>query len=166
MSNLLTFAVGPRRGFHRGIPATTWYERGCALEASDPIAAIAAYERAIAGRLDFADAYCNLGRLYHDAGELGAAEACYRLALCVDAEVALYWFNLGVVVEDRGRFGEAITAYERAIALAGLPDAHYNLARLLEQIGRSTGDDAVTRTAVRHLLAYRASTGKVAHRAR
>jgi tetratricopeptide (TPR) repeat protein len=153
------FSIGPRRGIRRGTPATDWYEQGCALEARDPVAAMAAYGRAIAGRPDLADAHNNLGRLHHDRRELGDAESCYRLAICVDPAVALYWFNLGVALEDQGRHAEAIGSYERAIELAGAApicaDAHFNLARLLELGGRRAGDEVLLRRAVRHLVRYR-----------
>lgn len=173
MGDLLTFASsqiqrlerrpgGPssgRFGFLRGTSATAWYDAGCRLEASEPARAIAAYERALAGRPDFADAHNNLGRLVHDTGSVAAAEGCYRLAICADPSVALYWFNLGVAVEDQGRRAEAIAAYERALALdAGVADAHYNLARLLELSGRQAGDEVMLQRAVRHLLEYRALT--------
>jgi len=137
----------PRCGLRRGTSATAWYELGRALEDTDPVRAIAAYERALAGRPELADALNNLGRLYHEAsgsaavtspgaaasvgveparasGDRGAprggarlAESCYRLAICAQPTVALYWFNLGVSVEDQGRASEAIAAYEQAIAL-------------------------------------------------
>lgn len=173
VGDLLTFAPsrvrtlelppGARRGghcgFRRGTSATSWYDAGCQLEAGDPERAIAAYERALAGRPDFADAHNNLGRLLHDAGSVAAAEASYRLAICGDPGVALYWFNLGVAVEDQGRRAEAIAAYERAIELdAAAADAHYNLARLLELAGRRTGDEILLQRAVRHLLQYRTLT--------
>jgi len=158
-------AGGTTRGHHgcrRGTSATAWYDAGCRLEASEPARAIAAYQRALAGRPDFADAHNNLGRLLHDDGSVAGAEAGeagYRLAICADAGVALYWFNLGVAVEDQGRRAEAIAAYERALELdAGIADAHYNLARLLELTGRRIGDDAMLQSAVRHLLQYRALT--------
>jgi tetratricopeptide (TPR) repeat protein len=154
---LLELRPGARRGLRRGTSATGWYDAGCRLEAGDPARAIAAYERALAGRPDLADAHNNLGRLLHDAGSVAAAESCYRLAICADPRVALYWFNLGVAVEDLGRRAEAIAAYERAIALdERVADAHYNLARLLELSGRSTGDEMMLQRAVRHLLRYRA----------
>jgi tetratricopeptide (TPR) repeat protein len=165
---------GPRLGLRRGTSATSWYDTGCRLEATDPQGAIAAYERAISGCLGLADAYNNLGRLLHDAGAAGsagaaadaadagdtaspsAAEGCYRLAICADPGVALYWFNLGVAVEDQGRHAEAIAAYERAIELdVDAADAYFNLARLLELKARRTGDDAMLRRAVRNLLRYR-----------
>jgi tetratricopeptide (TPR) repeat protein len=160
--SVLTLRPGSRCGLRRGTSATRWYELGCGLEASDPARAIAAYERAVAGCPDLADAHNNLGRLLHDvgsAGSLGTAEASYRLAICADPGVALYWFNLGVAVEDQGRCAEAIAAYERAIEVdAGIADAHYNLARLLELTGRRTGDERLLRRAVRHLLRYRELT--------
>jgi tetratricopeptide (TPR) repeat protein len=177
VGDLLTFAPdqvrtlvprpGSRCGLRRGTSATSWYELGCRLEATEPARAIAAYERAVAGCPAFADAHNNLGRLLHDAGSLAAAESSYRLALCADPGVVLYWFNLGVVVEDQGRRAEAIAAYERAIEVAqggdaggpaGVAEAHYNLARLLELTGRRTGDDLMLRRAVRHLLRYRELT--------
>jgi tetratricopeptide (TPR) repeat protein len=110
----------------------------------------------LAGQPDHADAQNNLGRLLHDAGDLGAAEGHYRLAICADASIALYWYNLGVVVEDRGRSAEAIAAYEQALALdRSLADAHFNLARQLELTGRRANDDLAIRRAIRHLVSYR-----------
>ena len=68
----------------------------------------------------------------------------------------MYWFNLGVVLEDSGRCAEAIHAYERALGLEPtLADAHFNLARQLELVGRRGADDLVMRRAVRHLQRYR-----------
>jgi tetratricopeptide (TPR) repeat protein len=163
VGELLTIAIGPRRGLRRGTSATAWYDAGVRLEASDPAAAIGAYERAVGGCPSLADAHNNLGRLHHDAGALGVAEACYRLAICAGPGVALYWFNLGVAVEDQGRRAEAIAAYERALALdPATADAHFNLARLLEQAARRAGDDALLRRAVRHLLRYRALSRRTA----
>lgn len=147
--------LGPRRGMRRATSALAWYERGLALESTDPVAARAAYEKALAGRPDLADAHNNLGRLLHDAGDLTGAEARYRAAL-EHGEVALYHFNLGVVLEDLGRAGDAIGAYERALAIdPQLADAHYNLARQLEAAGRAANDELQLRRAVRHLKTYR-----------
>jgi tetratricopeptide (TPR) repeat protein len=155
--SLLTLTLGPRRGLRHGTSALAWYERGLAVETGDPVAAMAAYERALAGRPDLADAHNNLGRLHHDRGELAVAEAHYRLALCASRVVPLYWFNLGVVLEDQGRGAEAIVAYEQSIALdESVGDAHYNVARLLEQVARRAGDDDMLRLAIRHLAKYRA----------
>lgn len=156
MGDLVSFKLGPRRGLRRATTAVEHYERGCALEASDPDQAITAYRRAIAGRPAFGDAHNNLGRLLHDRGELGAAEACYQRAVACEASVALYHFNLGVVLEDQGRASEAIAAYEVAVACdADLADAHYNLARQIEQVATCSGDELMLRRALRHLKRYR-----------
>jgi tetratricopeptide (TPR) repeat protein len=156
MGDLLYLQLGPRRGFRRATTALTWYERGCALEPSDPEGAMAAYRRAIAGRRDLADAHNNLGRLHHDRGELALAEQCYRRAIAADPMVALYAFNLGVVLEDLGCPYEAISAYELALALEpALADAHFNLARQIELAARASGDELMLRRAVRHLQQYR-----------
>jgi tetratricopeptide (TPR) repeat protein len=160
VGDLLTLHLRkPRFGLRRATPATEHYERGLALEATDPAAAIAAYERAIAGRHTFADAHNNLGRVLHDrrdGHDLARAESHYRIAICIDSAVALYHFNLGVVVEDQRRTSEAIAHYEAALALdSQLADAHYNLARIFERAARRADDDLLMRRAVRHLTAYR-----------
>jgi tetratricopeptide (TPR) repeat protein len=157
VGDLLSFrTIGPRHGMLRAPRPRDWYERGLALEASDPERAIAAYQRALASQPDLADAHCNLGRLLHDRADFVAAEGHYRLALCVDDRVALYWYNLAVAVEDRGRYAEAIAAYDQALELdPGLEDAHFNLARLYEQLGRRTQDDLMKRRAIRHLASCR-----------
>ncbi|MBA3457381.1 MAG: tetratricopeptide repeat protein, partial [Deltaproteobacteria bacterium] len=143
----------PRCGLRRGTSATAWYELGLSLEASHPARAISAYERALAGRPDLADALNNLGRLHHETGSAAAAEGYYRLSICASPDVPLFWFNLGVSVEDQGRSSEAIAAYEHAIELEPrLADAHFNLARLLEVAGRKSDDELVLRRAVRHLV--------------
>jgi tetratricopeptide (TPR) repeat protein len=145
--------LGPRKGCRRGTAARTWFERGQALESSDPPQALVAYRRALGADGSLADAHCNLGRLLHEAGELVAAESHYRLALCGDPTAALYWFNLGVAVEDQGRSAEAIALYREALARDGsLADAHYNLAGLLDK----AGDLRSAREALRHMHRYRA----------
>lgn len=165
MGDLLTFSFSRRFGLRRGTSATSWYDAGCRLEASDPARAIAAYQRAVAGCPGLADAHNNLGRLLHDTGAAAQAEGSYRLAICADPGVALYWFNLGVAVEDQGRHAEAIALYERAIELdAQLADAHFNLARLLEVVGRRAEDELTLRRAVRHLLRYRELTRRASAR--
>jgi tetratricopeptide (TPR) repeat protein len=153
----LTAKLEARRGCVRAVSSVEHYERGLALEAEDqPAAAMVAYQRALAGRPDLADACNNLGRLHHDQDQLGDAESLYRLAICADGHVGLYWFNLGVVLEDLGRCAEAIKAYEHALQLEPtLADAHFNLARQYEQVGRRGSDDLVMRRAVRHLKRYR-----------
>ena len=57
-------------------------------------------------------------------------------------------FNLGTALEELGRWGEALTGYRRALQLdPEYADAHFNLARLYEQLGRPAA-------ALRHLRTY------------
>jgi tetratricopeptide (TPR) repeat protein len=117
--------------------AQRWYRRACDLEARSPSRASAAYECALALDPDHFAAHTNLGRLHHEAGELGAAEAHYRRALASAPHEATCWYNLGVLLEDTGRELEAIDAYRGALdRQPDLADAHYNLARLLERQGK------------------------------
>jgi tetratricopeptide (TPR) repeat protein len=78
-----------------------------------------------------------------------AALVHYRAALSIRPSDATAAFNAGVALEDLGANADAIIAYRRAIESDPRnPDAHYNLARLLEQSGKPD-------LAVRHLLLYR-----------
>jgi tetratricopeptide (TPR) repeat protein len=59
------------------------------------------------------------------------------------------FFNLGVVLEDASRNEEAVAAYQQALAEdPDFGDAHYNLARLYESLGKP-------QHAIRHLGIYR-----------
>jgi tetratricopeptide (TPR) repeat protein len=123
------------------LDADAWYELGSDLEVSDPDEARAAYEKAVALDPAHIDAHVNLGRLLHEAGEPSA-----------DANHSVAMFNLGVALDDLGRLTEAADAYRRALDLdPENPDAHYNLAGILEREGDKAG-------AVRHLTRYRALT--------
>ena len=132
------------------LSAEQWFDLACELEETSPVEARQAYIQAIAAEPDFADAHLNLGRLHHEAGELGRAEAEYRRATQCDPGDATAHFNLAVLLEDGGRPEEAIQAYAQAIARDpdSAADAHYNLGLLLESRGRR--DEAM-----RHLMAAR-----------
>ncbi len=122
------------------------YERGFALEDTDPEAAQAAYEACLTADPRHVEARINLGRLLHLAGHLEEAERVYRAA---DEPEPLVLFNLAVLLEDLGREADAIAAYREALALdPQLADAHYNLARLHERARNP-------KASLRHLLAYR-----------
>ena len=137
-------AAGP------GAPA--WFERGLALEATDPAAAEAAYCKALALAPDFEAAYLNLGAMFSDAGRFDELAA-----LCVDAirhcpASPLIHFNRGVALDHLERLPEAAASYEQCLVLdPTLADAHYNLGRLREQLGDKRG-------ALRHFSAYRRLT--------
>src|SRR5204862_183477 len=61
-------------------------------------------------------------------------------------------FDLGIALEDLGRPKDAIEAYRTALATdPRLADAHYNVARLYERVGKKAA-------ALRHLSIYRRLT--------
>lgn len=122
-----------------------WFDLGVDLEAVSPEDAPAAYLRAIELDTEHSDAHVNLGRLAQEAGEYKAAENHYHTALKVEPGNVLAAFNLGTLLEDMGRIHEAIEAYNKASSFA---DAHYNLSRLYELVGKHT-------QALRHLKTYR-----------
>jgi len=129
--------------------AEQWFDLACELEESSPVEARQAYLQALASDPGLADAHLNLGRLEHEAGELGKAEMHYQRAVQCAPDDATAHFNLAVLLEDRNRPDEAIQAYAQAIARdPDGADAHYNLGLLLEARGRR--DEAM-----RHLMAAR-----------
>ncbi len=119
------------------LTAEQWFHLAGELESSSPAESRQAYHHALELDPSFADAHLDLGRHYHESGELGKAEAHYREAVRAAPEDPTAHFNLGVLLEDRGRREEAVHAYRQAIARdPELADAHYNLGLLLETLAR------------------------------
>ena len=133
-----------------GAPA--WFERGLALEATDPAAAEAAYRQAMTLAPELEAAYLNLGAMFSDAGRFADLAMLCDIAFKHCPESALIHFNRGVALDHLERLPEAMASYERSLALdPALADAHYNLGRLREQLGDPRG-------ALRHFSAYRRLT--------
>lgn len=122
-----------------------WYNLGLDLEEAEPDKAPQAYKEAI--RLDpkNADAHVNLGRLYQLKGNLKYAKRHYELALTARPGYQLAFYNLGTVFDELDEIEKAADYYEKA---PGIPDAHYNLARIFEL----NGDEV---SALRHIRQYR-----------
>jgi tetratricopeptide (TPR) repeat protein len=129
--------------------AGDFYERGCDLEESEPAEAQDAYRRALQLDPSLADAWVNLGRLHHEAGNAREAAQHYRKAIELRPDDVIALFNLGVALEDLQMREEAVLAYRTALAAdPGCADAHYNLAHLYERLGQPA-------PALRHLRSYR-----------
>lgn len=122
-----------------------WYNLGLDLEEAEPDKAPEAYKEAI--RLDpkNADAHVNLGRLFQLKGNLKHAKRHYELALTARPGHQLAFYNLGTVFDELDEIEKAADYYEKAL---GIPDAHYNLARICEL----NGDEV---SALRHMRQYR-----------
>lgn len=129
--------------------AAAWFERGLALEADDPAGAEAAYLQALALAPDLAEAYLNLGAMWAEAGRFADLAALSERAVAHCPAASLVHFNRAVALDHLERLPEAVASYEKSLALdPTLADAHYNLARLREQLGDKRG-------ALRHFSAYR-----------
>ena len=94
-------------------------------------------------------AYLNLGALLGDAGRYGELASLCDEALARCPPSALLHFNRGVALDHLERLAAAAASYERALSLdPTLADAHYNLARVREELGDP-------RAALQHFSAYR-----------
>jgi tetratricopeptide (TPR) repeat protein len=154
---LMDFDVAPAAGsvaiLERSSPsgpdAAAWFERGLALEATDPAGAEAAYRQALTLAPDLAEATLNLGAMWSEAGRFEELAELSEQAVTHCPGSALIHFNHGVALDHLERLPAAMASYERSLALdPTLADAHYNLGRLREQLGDKRG-------ALRHFSAYR-----------
>jgi tetratricopeptide (TPR) repeat protein len=119
------------------LSAQEWFDLAMAFEATSLKEAERAYHKALKIDPAMANAQLNLGKLYHDLGELEKAEKHYRAAAASAPHDAAPRFNLGVVLEDLNRPEEALRAYREATRLdPWFADAHYNLGLLCESLGR------------------------------
>ena len=143
---------GDTRPLPRGADPDELFEQAIALEESDALAAIHAYQRCIDADPKHAGARVNCGRLLHAADRADDAEEIYRAGLDAGSEDVNLLFNLALILEDTGRELGAIDHYKRALALEpDFADAHYNLARLYQQLNMG-------RAAIRHWNCYRKLT--------
>ena len=128
-----------------------WFERALALEDERPGGRLRCLCRAIEHDPDNCDAYVNLGRLLHERGELERRRSSYRRARPLRRR------RDAAVQSRRAAGGPARAAGGRALsrgarAAPDLADAHYNLARLCENLG-------LQQEALRHWSAFRKLTG-------
>jgi tetratricopeptide (TPR) repeat protein len=130
-------------------PQSDWFAQALALESTDPDAALAHWQRAVAEDPLSAPAWTNWGRLLHEQGQTRQAADVYRRALEQVGPDPLLLFNQGVLLEDLGEPAAALASYQTAVAEdPDLADCHYNLARLYESLGKP-------QHAIRHLGQYR-----------
>ena len=142
----LSLSKVPRQSAYP-VAAAQWFDRGEALEDTNPDEAMVAYAHAIELDPLMSDARVNLGRLHQLAGRPAEAAKHYRQALSRGGD-ATAAFNLGTALEELGQWTQAISAYSQAISMdPGYADAHFNVSRLYEVAGHR---DA----ALRHLREY------------
>lgn len=81
----------------------------------------------------------NLGTLYYEDGDLGAAAEQFRVAVEIAPGNPLAHFNRASVLDDLDQLEAAAHHFEEALQLApGFADAHYNVARVYERLGAAS----------------------------
>jgi tetratricopeptide (TPR) repeat protein len=84
-----------------------------------------------------ADICFQLAELLYRLGDLGAARERYYMAIELDEEFVEARNNLGCVLLEEGQSELAAAAFQGALAChADYPDAHYHLARTLDELDR------------------------------
>ncbi len=129
--------------------AAGWFERGLLCEERNDLdGARSAYQRAVDLDPTLSDAYINLGRLLHEAGQSADAAHLYHHALDCDPNDPVAHYNLALALEDGEQLAAAMAHYRRALDLdPDFADAHFNFAQLLERLGRRS-------QAMQHLRLY------------
>ena len=99
--------------------------------------AIEAYNKALAIKPDYADAYNNMGVTLQDQGKLEEAIEAYNKALAIKPDYAEAYNNMGVTLKEQGKLEEAIEAYNKALAIKpDYADAYNNMGVALQDQGK------------------------------
>ena len=99
--------------------------------------AIAAYNKALSIKPDYADAYNNMGNALKDQGKLDEAIAAYNKALSIKPDYAEAYNNMGVTLQEQGKLDEAIAAYNKALSIKpDYAEAYNNMGNALQDQGK------------------------------
>jgi predicted O-linked N-acetylglucosamine transferase (SPINDLY family) len=79
--------------------------------------AIEAYNKALALKPDYAEAYNNMGIAFKKQGKLEEAIEAYNKAIALKPDYANAYHNMGDVFENQGKLEEAIEAYNKALVI-------------------------------------------------
>ncbi len=116
------------------------------IRKGDAERALAAFDRAIALKPDYADAHGNRAHLLSEMGLLDQAMVGFDNALLLRQDSPEDWCNRGATLQSLDRTEEALRSFDRAIALR--PDfagAHFNRGNALRELGQI--EDAAGRPA-------------------
>ncbi len=96
--------------------------------------ALLAYQRAIALKPNFSEAYQNCGLVYHDIGDFERALGAFDRAIDLNPLDAWAFSNYGSLLKQNERWADAQFCFEKAIALCPTEAKfHYNLGNLFRE---------------------------------
>jgi tetratricopeptide (TPR) repeat protein len=101
--------------------------------------AIQSYERAIALKPDYAEAYANIANIHMEQKLFERALEYHHLAVRHGPTLAVVYYNRGVVLQELGRHDEALADYDRTLTLQ--PDyylAYLNKSVILYELKQKT----------------------------
>ena len=114
-----------------------WYELGSIESHEDTAAAIADLEKALSIQGNFAPLRRDLGMLYFQKQDYGAAARQLAKATELGIEEAALYNFLGICYDRTGHLSAAIDSYHHALKLdESLPEAHLNLAYTYQRLRR------------------------------
>ena len=118
--------------------ADAWNTLGLSLETTDPAAALAAWERAVALAPRDAEAHFRIGDFWRRRRDFDSAIAAYRSALAIAPKHAVLRNNLALALQEQGHQDEAEAHYRAAIEQQpGLVEALANLGDLCRATDRT-----------------------------
>ena len=100
-------------------------------------AAIEAYNKVLAIKPDYAEAYYNMGVTLQEQGKLEKAIEAYNKALAIKPDYAKAYSNMGVTLKEQCKLEEAIESYNKALAIKpDYADAYSNMGNALREQGK------------------------------
>ena len=100
-------------------------------------ASVEAYNKSLAIKPDYAEAYYNMGNAIKVQGKLEEAIKAYNKALAIKPDYAEAHYSMGVTLQDQGKLEEAIEAYNKSLAIKpDYAEAYYNMGVTLQEQGK------------------------------
>tara|TARA_B110000858_G_scaffold194428_1_gene248836 strand:- start:1598 stop:4429 length:2832 start_codon:yes stop_codon:yes gene_type:complete len=97
----------------------------------------AAFNKALAIKPEYADAYNNMGNAFQEQGKLEEAVEAYNKVLAIKPDYADAYNNMGTALKDQGKLEEAIEAYNEALAIKpDYAEAYNNMGITLQEQGK------------------------------
>ena len=98
---------------------------------------VEAYNKALAIKPDYVEAYNNLGNTLKDQGKLEESVEVYNKALAIKPDYVEAYNNMGNALNEQGKLEEAIEAYNKALLIKpDYADAYNNMGNALKEQGK------------------------------